>query len=222
MLWHILNAISDIQQRRELEPLIGGGNVAYCNVNGECHTAVRGDEPTEEVRANIENPEPLYKQYLAQALSYIPKTKLKFPNGLTRGFDNLIYVPSSVDGYIRVYALTSDNLLKHIDTIRTGIPLDNVSPDARGDLYVAGFPDFLTALAGLADPHHKSVPSTILRIRKTVDVENRKVDYRVEKVLEDKEGRILSGATTVRHDVKTGRLFMGSATHPYLVVCDPK
>jgi hypothetical protein len=164
----------------------------------------------------------LYKQYLAQALAFIPKTKLKFPNGLTRGFDNLIYVPSSVDGYIRVYALTSSNLLQHIETIRTGIPLDNISPDARGDLYVAAFPDFRATLTGLADPMHKNSPSTVLRIRKIVDVEKRKVSYRVEKVLEDKEGRIVSGATTVRHDVKTGRLFIGAATHPYLVVCEPK
>jgi hypothetical protein len=118
-------------------------------------------------------------------------------------------VPSSVDGYIRVYALTSSNLLQHIDTIRTGMPIDNISPDARGDLYVPGFPSMKAAMAGMNDPLNKSVPSTILRIRKIVDVERKKVDYRVEKVLEDREGKIISGATTVRHDVKTGRLFMG-------------
>jgi hypothetical protein len=139
----------------------------------------------------------------------LPKTKLKFPNGLTRGFDNLIYVPSSVDGYIRVYALTSSNLLQHIDTIRTGMPIDNISPDARGDLYVPGFPNMRAGIAGMSDPLNKDVPSSILRIRKTVDVQRQKVDYRVEKVLEDREGRIVSGATTVRHDVKTGRLFIG-------------
>jgi hypothetical protein len=52
---------------------------------------------------------------------------------------------------------------------------------------------------------------TIWRIRKTVDVGKsgvRSVDYRVEKVLEDKDSKVLSGSTTVRHDVKTGRLFI--------------
>jgi hypothetical protein len=198
-----------VEQRRELDPIIGGGNVAFCNVNGQCHTAVSGDEPDEELPMAARITEPLYKEYLNSALSMLPKTKLKFPNGLTRGFDNLIYVPSTIDGQIRVYALTSENLLKQIDTIRTGMPLDNISPDAMGDLYVVGFPDFRAALKGLHDPLNVDAPSTILRIRKTVDIERQKVDYRVEKVIEDKEGKIMSGATTVRHDVKTGRLFIG-------------
>ena len=34
------------------------------------------------------------------------------------------------------------------------------------------------------------------------------MDYRVEKVIEDKDAKVLSGSTTVRHDVKTGRLFV--------------
>jgi hypothetical protein len=154
-------------------------------------------------------PQPLYREYLDKALAMLPKTKLKFPNGLTRGFDNLIYVPSTVDGQIRVYFVDSDNLLQQVDTIRTGMPLDNISPDVRGDLYVAGFPNLRAALAGLADPMNVDAPSSILRIRKTVDVEKRKVDYRVEKVVEDRDGKVLSGATTVRHDAKTGRLFIG-------------
>jgi hypothetical protein len=100
-------------------------------------------------------------------------------------------------------------MLHLVDTIRTGMPLDNISPDARGDLYVAGFPDLRKTMASMKDPRNVDSPSTLLRIRKTVDVEKRKVDYRVEKVLEDREGRVVSGATTVRHDVKTGRLWIG-------------
>jgi hypothetical protein len=202
------DTLSDPQQRKNLDFVIGGGNVAFCNVNGDCHTAVSGDEPDEQLSSSI-NPQPLYKEYLDKALSFLPKTKLKLPNGLTRGFDNLIYVPSSLDGQIRVYALDSDNLLQQIDSIHTGIPLDNLSPDARGDLYVAAFPNILAMIKGLADPRNLDVPSTILRIRKTVDVERKKVDYRVEKVVEDREGKIISGATTVRHDVKTGKLWIG-------------
>jgi hypothetical protein len=205
--------ISDNLQRRELDPFLGGGNVAFCTVNGHCHTAVTGNEPNEHIPVNLKYTQPLYKQYLDKALSLFPKTQLKFPNGLTRGFDNLIYVPSTIDGQIRVYALTQDNLMQLIDTIHTGMPLDNVSPDARGDLYVAGFPDFRQALAGMSDPRNVNAPASILRIRKTVDADAggvRSVDYRVEKVVEDREGKIISGATTVRHDVKTGRLWIGS------------
>lgn len=163
---------------------------------------------------------------MQQALSFFPKSKLKFPNGLTRGFDNLIYVPSSVDGQIRVFSLSpSTNLLTQIDTIHVGMPLDNVSPDANGDLYVPGFPNFLQTSKALADPYNEPSPASIFRIRKTVDAGAdgvRSVDYRVEKVVEDKEGSVLSGATTVRHDVKTGRLWIGAAVSPYLMVCEPK
>ena len=156
--------------------------------------------------------QPLYKTYLDKALSLLPKTKLKFPNGLTRGFDGLYYVPSSVDGQIRVYTLTKDNKLQLIDSIHTGMPLDNISPDAKGDLYVPGFPSLMGTTKAMKDPRNLDSPSTVFRIRKTVDVGPdgvRSVDYRVEKVLEDREGKVISGATTVRHDVKTGRLFIG-------------
>lgn len=200
---------TDSTQRKQLDNFIGGGNVAYCNANGECHAAYNGDEQDE---APIPNPaEPKYKALLNQALSFIPKTKLKFPNGLTIGFDNLIYVPSSVDGMIRVFYMKKDNTLKQVDTIPVGMPLDNVSPDANGDLYVPGFPDLLKMQKGLANPYDEIAPASVWRIRKTVDVHNKevKVDYRVEKVIEDKESKVLAGSTTVRHDAKTGRLFIG-------------
>lgn len=193
----------------QLDPIIGGGNIAFCNLNGECHTAVSGDEPDEELPAHLRTPEPLYKEYLNKARALLPKPKLRFPNGLTRGFDNLIYLPSSLDGQIRVYAITKDNLLRLVDTIYTGYPLDNISPDARGDLYVAAFPDMRATFERMADPFNGGAPSTVLRIRKIVDVQRKKVDYRVEKVLEDKEGKVLGASTTVRHDAKTGRLWIG-------------
>lgn len=40
--------------------------------------------------------------------------------------------------------------------------------------------------------------------------------YRVEKVLEDSEAKVLNGITTVRHDVRTGRLFMGGESCGFL------
>lgn len=185
--------------------------MAYCKSNGECHIAVEGDEEV-DLPSSPTKDQPLYKEYLDKALAFIPRTKLRFPNGLTRGFDGLYYVPSSTDGQVRVYALDTDNMLQLVDTIHTGMPLDNISPDATGDLYVPGFPSFLPTLKALSDPWSKNAPSTIFRIRKTVDAGPdgvRSVDYRVEKVIEDKEGKIISGATTVRHDAKTGRLFIG-------------
>lgn len=195
----------------ELDPFIGGGNVAYCNANSDCHIAYTGDEPDEEP-LNESLDEPKYKVLLKQALRALPKPGLKFPNGLTRGFDGLIYLPGSVDGLVRVLAITDDKKLKLIDSIPVGMPLDNISPDATGDLYVPGFPSLLQCQKGMTDPYNEVAPVSIWRIRKTVDIGPdgvRSIDYRVEKVIEDKESKVLAGATTVRHDAKTGRLFVG-------------
>ena len=128
---------------------------------------------------------------------------LKFPNGLTRGKDGLIYVPSSVDGKVHVFELQSDKMLKKVDAIPVGMPLDNISPDLNGDLWVAGFPSMFKMMKAFEHPFEYDSPSTIFRIKKMPAA------YRVDKLLEDDEGKIVSGVTTVRHDVKTGRLFMG-------------
>ncbi|KAF1945207.1 serum paraoxonase/arylesteras-like protein [Clathrospora elynae] len=210
--------------RRELDYFIGGGNVAYCDGNGDCHAAYNGDEEDETAPAKSID-EPKYRALLNRALEFIPKAKLKFPNGLTKGFDGLIYVPSTIDGQIRVLTLNPDKTLRLIDTIHVGMPIDNISPDANGDLYAAAFPSLYQSGKGFADPVGEIAPVTIWRVRKTVDAGLggvRSVDYRVEKVLEDKESKVLSGSTTVRHDVKTGRLFISAAVHPFLVVCEPQ
>lgn len=199
------------QQRKELDAFIGGGDVAYCDGNGNCHTAFTGTEE-DEVRLQAPLDEPKYKTLLNQVLKYIPKTKLKFPNGLARGFDGLIYLPGSVDGQVRVLAVNDDNTLRQIDSIPVGMPLDNISPDAKGDLYVPGFPSLSQSQKGMKFPREEIAPVSIFRIRKTVDAGPdgvRSVDYRVEKVIEDKESKVLAGSTTVRHDAKTGRLFIG-------------
>jgi hypothetical protein len=126
-----------------------------------------------------------------------------FPNGLTRGKDGLFYIPSSMEDRIRVMELQTDLSLKEVAVIRTGMAVDNLSTDRNGDIYAAAFPKGLKMLASLKDPYKLNSPSTIFRIRKTED------GYEVKKVLEDMEGRLVGGATVARHDVKTGRLFMG-------------
>jgi hypothetical protein len=204
-------------QRRKLDYFIGGGNVAYCSGDGNCHAAYSGNEK-EGTNPLTSMGKPKYETYLNQALKLLPKPKLKFPNGLTRGLDGLFYVPSAIDGKIRVLALQPDNTLLLVDIITVGMPLDNISPDAHGDIYAAGFPNLYQSGKGFDDPYNEISSVTIWRIRKIVDVQKRKVNYRVEKVIEDKEGTVLSGSTTVRHDVKTGRLFVSGESKKWNVV----
>ncbi|KAF2639464.1 calcium-dependent phosphotriesterase [Massarina eburnea CBS 473.64] len=173
--------------RRELDPILGGGNIIYCSSLDDCHTA---------------SP---------------PTPNLRFPNGLAKGTDGRIYVPSTVDGKIYVYEVEPNtNNLDHVDTIEVGMPLDNINVDANGDMWVPGVPNILETMKTTTRPLEVNSPATLFRVGRNSG------EWKVEKVLEDGEAKVMSLATTVAHDVKTGRLFVGAALAPYLVVCDPE
>lgn len=142
----------------------------------------------------------------------------RFPNGIVRGQDGFYYVASTIRGKVSVYALDSNNKFTQIDEIDLKMPLDNLSIDANGDILAAAFPDVVKAVKS---SHNSTigVPATAFRIRK-FDIEDGGWRYVVTKVLEDIEASVLSGVTSVVHDPKTGRLFLGSITAPFIIVCD--
>jgi dipeptidyl aminopeptidase/acylaminoacyl peptidase len=141
----------------------------------------------------------------------------RFPNGLALGKDGLLYVPSTISGNLQVYSIEPNKDIKKIHKIKVPYPLDNVSPDANGDLFIAALPDLAASLPGFDDPLNAKAPAGVIRVHK--DGEGQ---YTVEKVLEDAEGEVLPMTTTVVHDVKTGRLFLSSVISPYITVCEPK
>ncbi|CAM1510669.1 Fc.00g010040.m01.CDS01 [Cosmosporella sp. VM-42] len=140
----------------------------------------------------------------------------KFPNGLTRGKDGLIYVPNSMIGTIDIFKVLSDSGLEKVDSIFAGYGLDNLSSDENGDIYVAAFPKGIDIFKAYNDPYNARPPATALKLRKQ---DGR---YIVEKVIEDAHGEALPAATTVVHDAKTGRLFFSSVISPFISVCEPK
>ncbi|KAJ4354315.1 uncharacterized protein N0V89_006050 [Didymosphaeria variabile] len=140
-----------------------------------------------------------------------PPRTFKMPNGLARGADGLIYVPATFGGTISVYSLKTfgehmQPMFSLRDTINVGMPLDNLALDGNGDLWIPGFPNGAKSFKWYENPVKNKMPATIWKIKKIEKA------YQVEKVLEDSEAEILHGITTVRHDVKTGRLFMGERT----------
>ena len=134
-------------------------------------------------------------------------TGLNFPNGLVRGADGLYYVPNTITAKISILQLQPEKSLKDVDAIRHNMPLDNLSRDRHGDIWGAGFPSLTAFMAGVADPWNRDWPTTIWRFRNE-EGGGGKV-YKADKVVEDREAEVVSGASTVQHDVKTGRLFMG-------------
>ena len=137
-------------------------------------------------------------------------TGLRYPNGLIQAPDGLIYVPSSMTGEIAVFEHVPREGFRRVALIKTNYSLDNISVDKNGDLYVAALPSALKLIQAFNDPLNSRPPAAALRIRKDPETGA----YNVAKVLEDPEGEIISGATTVLHDAETGRLFFSSRSPP--------
>lgn len=118
------------------------------------------------------------------------------------------------------------------------MPMDNLSIDKKGDVYIAAFPKVLSlieAMDGEKRPKGEwvEIPSTVFRLRRIAEdgegdgLEekgeggNGEEGWIVEKVVEDIEGMVLPGSTVAVHDVATGGLWMGGVASPFLAVCLP-
>lgn len=148
---------------------------------------------------------------------------------MVRGLDGLFYVPSSITGRIGVYSLSSTSLTK-VDEIEVGMPIDNLSVDANGDIFVAEFPQGLKVIQEIKNVVGALLPSTVWQIRRVSSEHDGKLNdkkgsignYRVWKVLEDRDAKVLPNAmTTAVHDAKTGRIFLGGVISEHMTVCDP-
>ncbi|KAL8295822.1 hypothetical protein RB600_001354 [Gaeumannomyces tritici] len=158
----------------------------------------------------------------------------RFPNGIHRARNGLVYVPASGDMAITVYrevvvttegpdgATTRTRTLDKVAFLDLdGYSPDNVSEDADGDLWVATFPKPLDAMAMTSDPLNYWPRSAVFRLRSSTD-EGGKVSLTADKMLEDRDKEVLPGSTTVVHDAKTGRLFLSGIATPFITVCDPR
>jgi hypothetical protein len=145
------------------------------------------------------------------------------PNGLARGRDGLIYVPSTARGVIDVFSLGQNHKLTKLDTINIGMPPDNLSVDQNGDIFAAAFPK-LYQFAGQTDrPFEVHPAAAVYRIRRAGKghLEGHDAEYEVELIMED-DGKVLASATTVVHDAETGRYFLGGVLSPFITICETR
>ncbi|KAJ4296763.1 hypothetical protein N0V90_006811 [Kalmusia sp. IMI 367209] len=140
---------------------------------------------------------------------------LPFANGLARGHDGLIYVPFSAATYIGVYRLAQDGSLEEVTRVKVGMSVDNLSVDSSGNIWAAGIPRVLELMGATVEPFDKTSPSTIFRIRKTGEEE-----YEIDKVLEDGQAEVVSGATTAVFDRQSERLFIGGKNTNQGLLCE--
>ncbi|KAF9771222.1 hypothetical protein IL306_011140 [Fusarium sp. DS 682] len=128
----------------------------------------------------------------------------------------MLYLPDSITGYLYIYHILPNKNLEKIAEINLGYAVDNASVDENGDIWIAAFPIGVEIFKAYDDPYNVYPPTTVLRVKE------REGKYVVEKIIEDGKGEVLPAATTVVHDVKTGRLFLSSVISPFIAVCEPK
>lgn len=159
-----------------LSPILGTGNIAFCSMNQST--------PCE-----------------------IVSTGHSYPNGLLWSrFDRQIHLPSSGAGNIKAFKTQVNGSLELTQDIWLPYPLDNLSEDQNGDLWVAAIPKFIPDFLGhTSSPLTTFPPSSVFKISRSSNGTYTKV----EKVLEDRDGEVMPGTTTAVHDVTTGRLFLG-------------
>lgn len=115
-------------------------------------------------------------------------------------------------------AVLDDGEFRRVSEVDTGIVMDNLSVDSEGNIIAAAFPDLMGLVKALDHPANMAVATTILRIKKAGEVEGQR-QYVVEKVIEDKEGKLLSAATVAAYGVGSRRQFTGGIITPFITVC---
>ncbi|KAF8813942.1 serum paraoxonase/arylesterase [Phlegmacium glaucopus] len=139
-------------------------------------------------------------------------------NGITSAPNGTVYVSNSIYGGVLFLERQADNTLVISESVKSDYILDNLAIDADGQLWAAGIPHALAAVAQIFNPSRLS-PSIAARISiNTGPNAFYGEKYKLEKVFED-DGKIMSGATSAAYDSQRKRLFMNGVVSQ-LVVCN--
>lgn len=128
----------------------------------------------------------------------VTDVKVRRPTAVVRGRDDRIYVASGVDGRIRVFEPQPWGALAQVHAFDVGMSVAGLTGDGDGDFWAVARSRF--------DATGLESTNAVFRIKRVGD---EWVRFVTEEILEDGEARFLKGASVVRHDVKTKRLFFG-------------
>lgn len=102
-----------------------------------------------------------------------------------------------------MFEVCENNALEFEQHIDIPYAIDNLSEDQDGTIWAAAITHGPKFFKHAKDPFSYTPPSTILKVQRKENNE-----YEFQKVLEDRDGEVLPGTTTVVHDIPSGRLFM--------------
>ncbi|KAK9899835.1 calcium-dependent phosphotriesterase [Cystobasidium minutum MCA 4210] len=148
-------------------------------------------------------------------------TGIFYPNGITRGPENTIYVASTVTGEIKQFQIQADYTLVEGDTVaRIPSPVDNIAVDEKGAIIVATLPDML-GFVGRSKNQAGLCPATVWKVtNETSDQKFYGKKYHQERLWSDGKGDLAPGMTNAQ--LYKGKLYVTGLTTPALMVCsDP-
>ncbi|KAJ5456745.1 hypothetical protein N7530_012019 [Penicillium desertorum] len=150
------------------------------------------------------------------------KKGFSFANGIAQE-NGLYYVAHSVTGLVTVHKLVGDQLVQ-VDKIHTGLPLDNLSLDAEGNLLAAAIPDSITFVKSIENPRELVAPATVLAVNgiSTQLGTHGGKGCEVSKLVEDRDAKWLPSSTVAVKDVKSRRLFLGGVVSPFITICEQR
>ncbi|GJJ06417.1 hypothetical protein Clacol_000608 [Clathrus columnatus] len=153
-----------------------------------------------------------YCPYDDQNQCKIVASGLSGASGIIRGPDDIFYVTNNEFGEILLLEQFDDNSLGLIDVIPTEMPMDKLSVDEKGHIYIAAFPKRIQAIRETLN--NPSIPSASAVFRLTKNTGHDQFygkKYNIDKVFQD-DGKISSLTTTAVYDQKHGVLYMSGIT----------
>jgi arylesterase / paraoxonase len=184
---------TNILQRRELDPFIGGGNVGYCS-QSSCHM----------VYAGLKLPNGLVLG--RDGLIYVPSTMDGTINVFSLSEDHTFVKVNEVKVPLPIDNLSVD---KKGDIYAAAIPKIYIWSESAKAPFDVHPPSTVFRIRKSGKENEGEAKST-----------ESKAEYVVEKVIED-DGTVLPGATTAVHDAETGRIILSGVMSPYITICEP-
>ncbi|KAJ5256799.1 calcium-dependent phosphotriesterase [Penicillium angulare] len=146
------------------------------------------------------------------------------PNGIVNIDKGIFAVTHSGLGIVASYKIKGDEIIK-LTELDLQMPLDNMSLDDEGNVFVAGFPNGLYMLKAMKSPYTVTVPATTFKIPQqalTKSGNGEDPESSIVKILEDRDGKKLPSTTVVVHDAKTERFFLAGVISPSIGICTKK
>ncbi|KAJ6024031.1 calcium-dependent phosphotriesterase [Penicillium herquei] len=140
-------------------------------------------------------------------------------NGIANLGQGLFAVSQSGRGVVVTYKMDEEKTIL-VNELDFQVPLDNMSPDENGDVFMAAFPDARALFSASKNPYGVPAPATAYMIpRKALQGKEKYGSLPAIKVLEDRDSKHLPTTTVVAHDAKTKRLFLAGVFSSFIVIC---